>query len=381
MNNHIQISTAKQIELINALKKQNDINSQRLLRLLSLDDLSRLNSNPVKMIIDRIINIPNYKDYDIIEIPEIVSASKTFDLFNFPKDHPARSKSDTYYVNNNDILRTHTTIMWDYFLNDADWLNKLEQNWELKILSYWKVYRKDEIDRSHYPVFHQIDWLYICKKDSKEISKDDLVQILVDIAQSIYWKDIEWRVNVDSFPYTDPSIEMEIKHWDDWLEVLWSWLVHPQVLRNLDIDPNTYNWWAFWFGIERLAMIKKCIPDIRILWSNDERITSQWWDLEIPYKEISKYPLVSRDISFIIWKDINLNNYYELARDLWWDLIEEVKLLDKYENDKKFWKDRISYTFRIDYRSHTRTLTNEEINIVQGKIRKETESELWGELR
>ena len=157
--------------------------------------------------------------------------------------------------------------------------------------------------------------------------------------------------------------------------------MHTQVLKNLGIDPEIYNGWAFGVGIERLAMVKMGIPDIRIMWSNDKRITSQFKDISSKFKEVSKYPETSRDISFIIDKGINLNNYYEIVRDFAENLIEEVKLIDEFENEEKFGKDKKSYTFRIVYRSPEKTLTNEEVNKIQEEIREETKKELNAILR
>ncbi|MCX6765239.1 MAG: hypothetical protein NT148_01740, partial [Candidatus Nealsonbacteria bacterium] len=149
---------------------------------------------------------------------------------------------------------------------------------------------------------------------------------------------------------------------------------------NFGLDPEVYNGWAFGFG-DRLAMIKMGIPDIRILWSDDPRITSQFKDINSKYKEVSRFPETSRDISFVIDKNINLNNYYEIVRDFAENLIEEVKLVDSYENEEKFGKDKKSYTFRIVYRSPERTLTNEEINKIQDKIRSKTAQDLNAVLR
>jgi phenylalanyl-tRNA synthetase alpha chain len=128
-------------------------------------------------------------------------------------------------------------------------------------------------------------------------------------------------------------------------------------------------------------MIKFGIPDIRIFWSEDPRITSQFKDINSRFKEVSKYPETSRDISFIIDKNINLNNYYEIVRDFAENLIEEVKLVDEFEKEEKFGKDKKSYTFRIVYRSPERTLTNEEINKIQEEIREETKKSLNAILR
>ena len=166
----------------------------------------------------------------------------------------------------------------------------------------------------------------------------------------------------------------------EWMEVNGAGLVHPQVLKNFGLDPEIYNGWAFGFG-DRLAMVKMGIPDIRILWSDDPRITSQFKDINSKFNPVSKYPQISRDISFMIDKNINLNNYYEIVRDFAENLIEEVKLVDSYEDEEKFGKDKKSYTFRIVYRSPERTLTNEEVNKIQEEIREETKKELSAVLR
>ena len=242
------------------------------------------------------------------------------------------------------------------------------------------VFRKDEIDRNHYPAFHQIDGLLICKKEKKLITQEDLKDVQVNLAKGIFGPDIEYKFVPDSVPYTVESLEMDIKFNGEWMEVNGAGLVNPICLRNFGLDPEIYNGWAFGFG-DRLAMIKMEIPDIRILWSDDPRITSQFKDIDSKFKEVSKYPESSRDISFVIDKSINLNNYYEIVRDHAENLIEEVKLVDEYENDEKFGEGKKSYTFRIIYRSPERTLTSEEINRIQEEIREETKKDLKAILR
>lgn len=359
----------------------NDTNSVRIRRLLSLPDLSRTENSPIKFIVDRIINMPAFQDFDLINIPEIVSVEYNFDLLNTPPDHPSRKETDTYYVDKEHVLRTHTTTMWPFYLKDPKTIDKLNKNGYLKCLCFGKVFRKDEIDRSHFPAFHQIDGLYISKKEIKVIEIDDLKAVLIDIAKNIYGDSVEYKILEDTFPFTDPSIQVEIKRGNDWLEVLGAGIVHKQVLLSFGLDPSIYNGWAFGFGLERIAMAKMNIPDIRIFWSKDKRITSQFKNLDSQYKEVSKFPMTYRDISFIIDKNINLNSYYEVVRDCAESLVEEVKLLDKYEDKNKFGENNISYTFRIIYRSPERTLTNEEINEIQGKIREKTRQELQAVLR
>lgn len=367
--------------LINGLAERTDIKAERIKRLLALPDLTKIENSPVKILVDRFIDLPRFADFDIVEFPKIVTVAQNFDLLNTPKDHPSRSDSDTYYITETDVLRTQTTDMWSYYLKDQTVLDRLEKDGQIMALSSGIVFRKDEIDRKHFPAFHQIDGLLICKKDKKIITLDDLKEVEIDITESVFGKDIEYQFLVDTFPFTDPSIQIEIKSNNDWMEVLGSGLVHSQVLKNFGIDPEKYNGWAFGFGVERLAMVKMEIPDIRVLWSQDSRITSQFKDINSKFAPVSKYPETSRDISFIIDKSVNLNNYYEIVRDFAENLIEEVKLIDEFESTEKFGADKKSYTFRIVYRSPERTLTNEEVNKIQEEIRETTKKDLSAVLR
>jgi phenylalanyl-tRNA synthetase alpha chain len=366
--------------LIEALHKRSDIKAERIKRFLAMPDLTKKENSPVKILFDQIINLPVFNDFDIVEFPKIVTTEQCFDLLNTPEDHPARRETDTYYLDDVHILRTQTTAFWSFYLKDSEVLDRLSKDGEIKALAPGIVFRKDEIDRSHYPAFHQIDGLYICKKEKKIITQDDLKKVQIDLAKGIFGADIEYKFIEDTFPYTVESLEMDIQFNGDWMEVNGAGLVSPVVLKKFGLDPEIYNGWAFGFG-ERLAMIKMDIPDIRIFWSTDPRITSQFKDINSKFKEVSKFPATLRDISFIIDKNINLNNYYEIVRDYADNLIEEVALLDEYENEEKFGEDKKSYTFRIIYRSSERTLTNEEINKIQEEIRNKTEQDLGALLR
>lgn len=368
---------------LNALKGRGDTESQRLLKYLAMPDLTRLEGNPVKAVTDRIIALPILQKFDVIETPHVISAEIVFDLFNFPKDHPARSRSDTYYVNETHILRPHTSLMWKYYLEIPEVRQKLEKHGAVGALCYGTVYRRDEVDWQHSNVLHHIDGLYVCRKDIKQISQSDLEKILWDVAHSLFGKDVQGRFNIEHYPYTDPSLEMEIA-WDNkWVEILGAGIVHPAVIRNLGLDPETYNGWAFGFGADRLAMLKMRIPDIRLLRSTDERVLRQYKNIDQMYEPVSKFPPVVRDISFIVEKAaFNLNRYYEIIREIVGEeLLEEVKLLDTYEDEKKFGKDKVSYTFRIVYRSHERTLTDEEVNGIQSKLYDYTARELRAIIR
>ncbi|MDP3954069.1 MAG: hypothetical protein Q8Q06_01465 [bacterium] len=376
---NIKIDTTEQEKIVSSLSDKKDAESLRMKRFLEMPDLSRTPGNPINELAKKIVELPEFKDFDIIETPEIVRADVSFDLFNFPPDHPARSKSDTYYIDEH-ILRTHTTIMWYYYLQNSKIKNQISKLEPVGSLSYGKVYRKDEIDRHHMNVFHQMDGWYLMPRKHKVIGIEDLQNVLIKIAQAIFGKNIKYRFNKDTFPYTDPSIEMEIEVNNKWVEVLGSGVVRGSVLKNLGVDPEIYNGWAFGFGLERLAIISMELPDIRLLWSEDPRIKKQL-KLGAAFKEVSKYPPITRDISFIVEKSFVPNNYFDLIRDLGGDLVEEVQLIDKYEDDKKFGPDKISYTYRVVYRSMDRTLTAEGVDKINDEVYKQTKEQFGAELR
>ena len=380
----------------------------RIIRVHDMPNLSSLEWHPIKMVIDKIVESPFFNWFNHVEVPEVVWEFETFDLFNFPEDHVARRPSDSYFINKSDdkknsmLLRPHTSVMWYHYLLKQWWKEKLEKEGEIKALSWWKVYRVDELDKTHHECFHQIDWLRISEKSKEIINQDTLKEVLSNTIKALFWEDIEYRFNVDQFPYTVDSLEVEVMYNWKWLEVLWAWVVHPTVLEKLWLDSEKYNWWAFWFWVDRLRMAFKQVPDIRIFWSNDDRIKKQWWNFE-PYKEVSNFPPVYKDISFITSKESFIRDLNEeeksweleltketeadlfslsaIIRDVAWDLVEEVKIIDMYENNKKFWDTNKSVTIKIVFRSIERTLTDEEINLLYFDIRLKLETELWYELR
>jgi phenylalanyl-tRNA synthetase alpha chain len=271
--------------------------------------------------------------------------------------------------------------MWLYYLQDSKVRQKLAERGWVGELCYGKVYRKDEIDSKHFPVFHQIDGLYLRERSRGDIALSDLEKVLADIVKSVFGEDIVYRFLDDSFPFTDPSTQVEIQWNDAWLEVVGAGIVHGAVLKNLGLNPEEYSGWAFGFGLERLSMIRNAIPDIRIFWSEDPRITKQFASIESQFHEVSKYPPVVRDISFVVSKNTSPNRFYEIVRHFGGGLVEEVGLTDEYEDAAKFGANTKSYTFRIVYRSHERTLTNSEVNEMHSKIEQLVASELGARIR
>lgn len=372
----IVISKEEEARLRAELAAREDSEAKRMLRYLAMPDLSRTPGSPLNEIVERVKKLPALANFDITDIPEIVPASVSFDLFDFEPDHPARSKSDTYYADEENILRTHDTVFWYYYLNHPEIKARIERGESMGTLCYGKVYRKDEVDSRHMNVFHQLGGWYIAP-DSEPVEPEDLKNVLGEIVKAIFGPDTKFRINDDTFPYTDPSFEVELNvkgtaaegpARGEWLEILGSGMPKKSVLKKMGVEG--YHGWAFGFGIERLAIASMALPDIRLLWSDDERIKKQLV-LGQTYQEVSKYPPVIRDISFIVPKDFIPNDYFDLVRDIGGDLVEEVELLDKYENDEKFGADKISYAYRITYRSIEQTLTSEEVD----KLHKELESE------
>src|SRR3989344_209260 len=327
----IEIKSPEEEKLKKELENRTDAEAKRMFRFLNMPDLSRDTQSPLYELVNRILKISRFANFDQIKVPEIVRTDDSFDLFNFPKEHPARKKTDTYFVDENHILRPHTTIMWYYYLGDEKVKERIRNKESVGAISFGKVYRKDEIDRNHMNIFHQVDGWYLSPKSKEMIGIDELKAVLTEIAQTVFWKDIQYRFNKDEFPYTDPSLEMEVEIGGRWIEVLGAGVVRGTVLKNLGVDPEEYNGWAFGFGLERLAIIGMDLPDIRLLWSNDPRIKKQL-KLGNKYIPVSKFPPITRDISFVVSNDFVPNNYFDLIRDLGGDLVEQVELLDKYEN-------------------------------------------------
>jgi phenylalanyl-tRNA synthetase alpha chain len=236
-------------------------------------------------------------------------------------------------------------------------------------------------------IFHQLDG-WIIAPESMKIGEKELKEALGDVIKTVFGPEQVYRINPDNFPYTDPSFEVEVNvkgtaaegpAKGEWLEVVGSGVPKASVFEKLG-GVKGYTGWAFGFGIERLAIISMSLPDIRLLWSEDSRVKSQL-KLGTVYKEVSKFPPVARDISFVVPKSFTPNDYFDLIREVGGEMVENVSLLDKYENDEKFGADKMSYTYRIIFRHLDRTLTNEEVNAVHQKLEERTESEFEASIR
>lgn len=381
---------------------------KRIIRVLRMPDLTQIPWHPLQLILERILSSSFYKDFDCVVTPEVVTEWETFDVFHFPENHVARRPSDSYFLQKSEnhaksiLLRPHTSVMWFYYLVCQDGKEKLQTRGEVKALSFWKVYRVDELDNTHHECFHQIDGLYLVEKAKTIITQEILKEVLGTTIKIIFWPDIEYRFHKDEFPYTRESLEAEVFYDGKWMEVLGAGVVQESVLGKLWIDSEKYNGWAFGFWLERMAMLLKRVFDIRVFWSKDPRITSQWGNFD-PFVPVSDFPATTRDISFLVKKyqfivdeeETQKKGYIQLtkdtesdffdiasiARDVSWNIIESIRIHDIFEDDDRFWKEYKSVCIRITFRSFERTLSNDEVNEIYFTIRRKMEEELWFQLR
>lgn len=299
----------------------------------------------------------------------IVSTTECFDDLLVPFDHPSRQPSDTYYITDTTLLRAHMTA------HDSNLL----RSGVTAALLCGDVYRRDTIDRTHYPVFHQVDAyrLYDAGYPRAKI-EHDLKNVLENLARKLFGHQIELRWVSAYFPFTDPSFELEVKWCGDWLEVLGCGLLHHQVLNRAGIARDV-DGWAFGLGLERLAMVLFDVPDIRLFWSKDNRFLEQFSDgsLHQRFRSFSVYPPVEKHISF--WLDANTfheNDFHQLARAAGGDLIESVRVIDKFVKNG-----RTSICFAVVFRSMERSLTHAEVNEIYEDLRNHVASSLPVTLR
>lgn len=400
-------------------------------------------SHPVSItreVIESCFPPPTYTHYN--DLDPIVSVFENFDSLNFPQDHPGRSRTDTYYLNKDTVLRTHSSA------HEAE-IFRHNKSGGYTISA--DVYRRDAIDRSHYPVFHQMegarmwdrrkveggDVARVAREQLKQLQEHDLevedpnptihpernplqadyhgVEEVEAIAAHLK-RSLELMVNelfsrakrgatgdaadeplkvrwVEAyFPFTSPSWELEVFWQGDWLEILGCGITKQEILINADVSNQLG--WAFGVGLERLAMILFSIPDIRLFWSKDPRFLGQFSTADNiePFVPFSKYPACYKDVSFWLKssssaaggglrsnsQDFHENDMMEIVRDIGGDLIEDVKLIDDFTHPVS---GRKSMCYRINYRSLERTLKNEEADRLHESVRARLVEKLGAELR
>ncbi|CAK1543562.1 unnamed protein product [Leptosia nina] len=380
--------------------------------------LSYLNRNlhlqkghPLSLVRQRIVNYfyssfthggnPSFSVYD--NLKPIVSTKQNFDDLLIPEDHVSRAKSDCYYVNKSLLLRAHMTA------HQSELLRAGLDNF----LMIGDVYRRDEIDSTHFPVFHQVDAVRSQRKEqlfenhqgleifekhfldqsqsfknsindptkqschtleATKLMENQLKNHLLGLVKVLFGDNIKHRWVDAYFPFTHPSWEMEIFYEDKWMEVLGCGIVRNEILMNA--GPNNSIAYAFGLGLERLVMALYKIPDIRLMWSTDSGFLTQFENkdinADITYKPVSSYPQCVNDLSFWLPNELTIdtfmsNDFYDLVRDVGGDIIEQVKLKDKFVHPKT---KKQSLCYSIVYRHLERTLTQAEVNQIHKEIEK-----------
>uniref|UniRef100_A0A7N5KI49 phenylalanine--tRNA ligase n=2 Tax=Ailuropoda melanoleuca TaxID=9646 RepID=A0A7N5KI49_AILME len=299
---------------------------------------------------------PLFSVYD--DLSPVVTTWQNFDSLLIPADHPSRKKGDNYYLNGTHMLRAHTSAhQYDLLHAGLD-----------AFLVVGDVYRRDQVDSQHYPVFHQLEGVRLFSKhelfagmkdgeslqlfeqssrsaykqethtmEATKLVEFDLKQTLTRLVTHIFGDGLDIRWVDCYFPFTHPSFEMEINFHGEWLEVLGCGVMEQQLVNSAGAQDQIG--WAFGLGLERIAMVLYDIPDIRLFWSEDERFLKQFCvsdiNQNVKFQPLSKYPALINDISF--WlpsENYTENDFYDLVRTIGGDLVEKVDLIDKFEHPK-----------------------------------------------
>ena len=214
--------------------------------------------------------------YEVVEGPEVEYDYYNFEALNIPANHPAKDEQDTFYINDKIVLRTQTSPVQ---------VREMEKgHLPIRMIAPGRVFRADEVDATHSPSFHQIEGLVV----DKNITFSDLKGTLAEFARQLFGQDTKVKFRPHHFPFTEPSAEMDVTCFkcggkgcrfckgEGWIEILGCGMVHPRVLRMSGIDPEEYSGFAFGIGLERIALLKYEIDDMRLLYENDQRFLNQF---------------------------------------------------------------------------------------------------------
>ncbi len=229
--------------------------------------------HPVTRTLERIETLFHSIGYAVAEGPEIENDFYNFTALNIPADHPARAMHDTFYIDEQHVLRTHTSpIQIRYMQAHMEKYKHLEAMPDIRIIAPGRVYRVDS-DATHSPMFHQVEGLWVGEK----VSFADLKGVIADFLQNYFeTEDMQVRFRPSFFPFTEPSAEMDMSWKGGWLEIGGCGMVHPNVLKHVGIDSEKYIGFAFGMGVERLAMLRYGVNDLRLFFENDLQFLKQF---------------------------------------------------------------------------------------------------------
>ena len=273
IENYIAIRKKELIEKMNKIK----IEEEKIDVTAKKGSLKIGHRHPLNKTMEELENLFQTIGFSIIEGPEVETVANNFDLLNSPKNHPSRDLSDTFYINEDILLRTHTsTVQIRTMLNNKP---------PIRMVSAGRTFRFDDVDDTHSPMFHQIEGLVV----DKNVTMSNLIHTLDVFIREFFGEDMKTRYRPHYFPFTEPSAEVDVScfachgegcpecNYTGWsMELLGCGMVHPNVLRNCGIDPEVYSGFAFGMGVDRITMVKHGIDNIRLLYDNDKRFLEQF---------------------------------------------------------------------------------------------------------
>ena len=288
MANEVRAAVEKAVEAQSAILEKAALEAKLKAETLDVTipgkEVALGHKHPMYTVLDEIKQVFLDMGFEIMDGPEIELESYNFTKLNAPESHPSRDWTDTFYLTEDSkiLLRTQTSPMQIRAME--------EHGVPIRMISPGRVYRKDEVDATHSPMFHQIEGLVV----AENITMGDLKGALTTIMRKIYGEDAVMRFRPHHFPFTEPSCEMDMQchkchgtgeidgqvcstcHGEGWIELLGAGMVHPTVLENCGIDPEKYSGFAFGMGLERMAMGRMKINDLRLIFDNDIRFLNQF---------------------------------------------------------------------------------------------------------
>ncbi|MEB3429728.1 phenylalanine--tRNA ligase subunit alpha [Citroniella saccharovorans] len=281
LSNEVRESIEKKLEeKFNHLKDlaiEQKIEKERLDVTANKIILSKGAYNPINKTIDELEDLFRTMGYTVVDGPEIEEFDNNFTYLNFPMDHPSISKSDTFFLDDKHLLRTHTSPVQIRYMKS--------HKPSIRMVSAGRTFRFDDVDDTHSPMFHQIEGLVV----DKGVSLANLLETMNTFVKYLLGENFETRFRPHHFPFTEPSAEVDVTcfnclgkgcekcNYTGWsMELLGCGMVHPNVLKNCGIDPEVYTGFAFGMGIDRITMVKYGIDNIRLLYENDKRFLEQF---------------------------------------------------------------------------------------------------------
>ena len=272
----IEGSISSKKEELKAIEKQKKLAEEVIDVTMPAKTFKVGKKHPITQIIDEVTEIFMGIGFSVAEGPEVETVENNFDALNAPKNHPSRDMSDTFYFNNELLLRTQTSPVQVRTMRS--------QELPIKIISPGRCFRNDSLDATHSPMFHQIEGLVV----GKDITMAQFKGTLELFVKKLFGENTKTKFRPHNFPFTEPSAEVDVTCFkcqgagcpmckqEGWIEILGAGMVHPNVLRNCGIDPEVYSGFAFGMGVDRITMLKYEIDDIRLLFENDMRFLDQF---------------------------------------------------------------------------------------------------------